>query len=56
MAHALVHATDHDDVWSAGRQSKVADRGEAKGKGDRHRREYHCADEQHEEYEEVEVA
>ena len=49
MTHALVHASDHDDVRSAGRESEVADRGEAESKGDRHRREYHCADEEHEE-------
>ena len=54
MAHALVHTADHDDVWSACRQSEIPYRGQAEGEGDRYRRENHRADEQHEEDEEVE--
>src|SRR6266700_3218889 len=37
-------------------QTEIPDRGEAESKRDRHRREYHCADEKHEEDEQVEVA
>ena len=56
MAHALVHATDHDDVRRAGRERDVTDGGKAEREGDRHRRENHCADEEHEEDQQVEIA
>ncbi|MET4762455.1 hypothetical protein ABH975_005536 [Bradyrhizobium ottawaense] len=56
MAHAFVHATNDDRIGRVRRQRQISDGGKTEGKGDRHRRQHHGADDDHEEDQQVEIA
>ena len=56
MAHALVHAPDHDNIRRAGRERDVAEGGEPEREGDRHGGEHHRPDQADEEDQQVEIS